>query len=780
MLDEIALLAASLHLRQSPAATLGVRDAEERMFKWLTNAHGKGVEEAIAHAMAVGALAGDPAQLAGIKTATTRALGPNVAAKAYPAIVGATSNAYYSARAGSQLASVVDMSMTDRRAIKWLAGDSMYWIGNAPHTMPGPHGMTVGEFIADTVKNGLSDGLSTTEMGATLKGAMKGHKTASDAYWRGVSANAATRASSMGALASFQAAGVVRYEWLSVMDERTSPVCRELNGQTFEVEHLIDVRNRLMAAGDPESAKDAWPWVDVNSVITAKDASSPEEALAQIGVSAPPIHFHCRSVVVVGDFGPFEVGEPAPNPPPAQPTPTPPIPPSGPEGLKIALGDKLDYAERDLWPRINGFSGRQGGPGKPWHGVHFKADGTALPWQVTGGPKSGQHLSIWPTSAPSVSQQKGAWRWLPEHTADTTGGRWVDMKALKRALEGTGIEHSHIARNMLDRKLFDYYRKSWSVPKTPPPPALAVTKLKPSVAKPRLKPRPVVAVDSPKGTWMGTLEETVSTKASGSTQQAYFKRVAHRFNELIDEELAAGIATREQAALRVYARFLKSSGGTMSDGQKKNISKLFANVNDRNRKGIDSLTKDLSALFSRDGMKQQGLGGRFVRGIRTEEHLDRASFHAPSVKIKCQWASAGGTNARATRVHEFLHYTEDYGRVTGGAKIKGETPTVVGQTFSQMLHRKGKGHRVRSLKDIQGGNYKSWEVAYDGGEFINRYAAKVYSDTTNGTEMFTVGSEYFAGSLTSTTRGKKMLQLLDKDPEHFGSMVSTFMGRVRP
>jgi SPP1 gp7 family putative phage head morphogenesis protein len=202
----------------------------------------------------------------------------------------------------------LSFNLVDRKAVSWLEGDAKYWIGGYYDRVLGAE---IASGVAATI---LEEGLGRREAGGVLREALSERllddKVVGRAgYWEGLAAVAATRARTFGSIESFVEAGIARFEYVAVMDERTSKVCRELNGRIFDVATAVGVRDQMMQADDPEQVKTLMPWPKPGAVVGKSSA-----ALAEEGVMMPPAHFRCRSMVVAiedGDVEPVERRTPA-------------------------------------------------------------------------------------------------------------------------------------------------------------------------------------------------------------------------------------------------------------------------------------------------------------------------------------------------------------------------------------------------------------------------------------------------------------------------------------
>lgn len=209
----------------------------------------------------------------------------------------------------------------------------------------------------------------------------------SQAYWAVVANAFANRARTFTNLSSYEEAGITTFRFESVLDERTSNVCRFMHGRTFSVAAALDAH----AKSEEGDVKEAMPWVSqttngkgeqqlyvkrpggtratVATITqsgmgkvddTGKFSGRSDAGLQKLGVMTPPLHGHCRSTIVPGPAdakAPRAPKAPAAPPPPAAPafalTPPPefvpapppivqpPAPPTGPVpqlGFQFGLG----------------------------------------------------------------------------------------------------------------------------------------------------------------------------------------------------------------------------------------------------------------------------------------------------------------------------------------------------------------------------------------------------------------------------------------------------------
>lgn len=174
----------------------------------------------------------------------------------------------------------------DTRALGWIEEHHSYWVGRH-------YDDALSAKVLDLVQLALSDGLSRRDMGVLFEAEMGEQFGRSLRYWENFANHATTRSQEFGRVDGYVAAGVTRYRIAAVMDERTSDVCRALNGKVFEVSDAVAWRERIIEAGDPEAIKELAPWP------SAEQAELSEAELTELGVLMSPFHFGCRTRTVL-------------------------------------------------------------------------------------------------------------------------------------------------------------------------------------------------------------------------------------------------------------------------------------------------------------------------------------------------------------------------------------------------------------------------------------------------------------------------------------------------
>ena len=235
--------------------------------------------------------------LEAVQTALETKLGSEYAAK-----IGAPLYEFHlkSYTAGQEqiLNATASFNLVDKKALKVLNQHNIYWVGEN-------YGNNLYQSVQKIGNEIIAQGLSKTEAGKLFEQELsdKLQKYGSQ-YWEGFANHVVTRSREMGRVEGYVKANITRYEIVAVIDDRTSPICIEMNGRIFEVERAVGLRDAIINADNPKDVKDIAPWRTPEQI--AADAGV--EKMADIdtadlppGMELPPYHFRCRTRTVVSE-----------------------------------------------------------------------------------------------------------------------------------------------------------------------------------------------------------------------------------------------------------------------------------------------------------------------------------------------------------------------------------------------------------------------------------------------------------------------------------------------
>ncbi|WP_017852014.1 phage head morphogenesis protein [Leptospira interrogans serovar Szwajizak] len=94
------------------------------------------------------------------------------------------------------------------------------------------------------------------------------------------------------------ALGITDVEIVAIMDAKTSPICRELNGRKFQVSEMNDFVEEFISTPTDENFWNKYRPPTAKEIQKFPMMSS-SEILKAIAVKCPPFHFRCRTTIVM-------------------------------------------------------------------------------------------------------------------------------------------------------------------------------------------------------------------------------------------------------------------------------------------------------------------------------------------------------------------------------------------------------------------------------------------------------------------------------------------------
>ncbi|KAB2925876.1 MAG: hypothetical protein F9K25_16455, partial [Candidatus Contendobacter sp.] len=134
----------------------------------------------------------------------------------------------------------------------------------------------------------VAEGWSRDRLAEALRAHFQDLKPASRAYFNGLADHSARKLREIGRVAGYERAGVTHVKVKAILDERTSKICRAMNGRIIPVAALAAQREKILAAQGKEGLKRAAPWLDAEEVVGDLPPA----------YGLPPYHYRCRTVTV--------------------------------------------------------------------------------------------------------------------------------------------------------------------------------------------------------------------------------------------------------------------------------------------------------------------------------------------------------------------------------------------------------------------------------------------------------------------------------------------------
>lgn len=116
----------------------------------------------------------------------------------------------------------------------------------------------------DVLSDALRQGMSQKQVQKELLKEFGGN-VASKEYWDVYSSAWLNKTRNWANLELFNEAGFEQYEILEAMDERTCPICLQMNGKTFSVRKQIGIMERVAENPDPDFLVEKTPWMTIRT-----------------------------------------------------------------------------------------------------------------------------------------------------------------------------------------------------------------------------------------------------------------------------------------------------------------------------------------------------------------------------------------------------------------------------------------------------------------------------------------------------------------------------------
>lgn len=187
----------------------------------------------------------------------------------------------------------------DLDALDVLKTGNLYWVGNSWN-------IRTQNLLASALEDYFTEGMTREQLAARFARDFAGLTDRGRAYWETLADHTATKTREMGRVTGYERAGIARVQLRARLDERTTPVCRQMHGRIIPVARMRAQRDAYLAAVASRNEPAARAAREMHGA-DADLSATPTSALGR-GTAAPPYHFRCRTVTVAW-FGPPR-GEP--------------------------------------------------------------------------------------------------------------------------------------------------------------------------------------------------------------------------------------------------------------------------------------------------------------------------------------------------------------------------------------------------------------------------------------------------------------------------------------
>jgi len=245
------------------------------------------------------------AEIAEVMQYAGSVFGEKMAAKLEPEMNRYLTNAF---RVGQAVRYVPEKIQTKfdlphQNAVDWLVKHDQFWVGKVFPEKLSPQ-------FKDIITGGVKEGLGRKDIGVQLQKYMLGEKGVGGKQYLydRVAATTTSRSRNWGSMYSLQEAGFEEYQIQAVMDERTSDICREMDGKVFKVALAMNTIQKALDSAPAEIEQLApfpkWDAKRKDFYIAPKGkplylSGKSDKWLQGNGLSLPPYHPNCRTTYIV-------------------------------------------------------------------------------------------------------------------------------------------------------------------------------------------------------------------------------------------------------------------------------------------------------------------------------------------------------------------------------------------------------------------------------------------------------------------------------------------------
>lgn len=152
----------------------------------------------------------------------------------------------------------VSLQQPDYRAVRTIAEQQGWWMRNAD----GVRSEALTRQARGIVRDGLSKGLGRQEIGANLRrGIPQAWQAMGKNYFNVVASVATSRARSYSEVSGYVNVGIAALEIQAVIDERTTEICRALDGQRIDTHVVSSQIEASFNVSPPEQIKQVSPFL---------------------------------------------------------------------------------------------------------------------------------------------------------------------------------------------------------------------------------------------------------------------------------------------------------------------------------------------------------------------------------------------------------------------------------------------------------------------------------------------------------------------------------------
>ncbi|XMB53818.1 phage head morphogenesis protein [Leptospira interrogans] len=155
------------------------------------------------------------------------------------------------------------------------------------------------ETFEESIRSALDGSKTKAEALKTLKEKLEIDLTDKDTVRRveDIFRNKVYTSQNFSRIQRMESLGITEVEIVAIMDAKTSPICRELNGRKFQVSEMNQFVNEFISKPVDENFWDSYRQPTAQDLKEFPSMNS-SDVLKKLNVKAPPFHFRCRTTIV--------------------------------------------------------------------------------------------------------------------------------------------------------------------------------------------------------------------------------------------------------------------------------------------------------------------------------------------------------------------------------------------------------------------------------------------------------------------------------------------------
>lgn len=177
---------------------------------------------------------------------------------------------------------IFSFDTVDKEALSSMR-KGFYWMGQE-------YNAAMQSKLKDLIEKTFRGEIANEEIGAVLRDEFGTLIGANESYFKGVAEHISLQSQNISRVMQGRKYGVKYYKVSAVMDDRTSEICRSMNGRIIPAAHLEDQADKILSAKNMADKKAAAAWR--NNAYNGRS----DKMDANFGL--PPYHFRCRTKVV--------------------------------------------------------------------------------------------------------------------------------------------------------------------------------------------------------------------------------------------------------------------------------------------------------------------------------------------------------------------------------------------------------------------------------------------------------------------------------------------------